>query len=51
MKKITTKKITLSKETLRNLTENNLTEVVGGASKAETLCCPTSGPTSCSRLC
>jgi hypothetical protein len=49
MKKNTEKKMTLSKETLLNLTEGHqLKEVVGGASKADTLCCPPSGG---SRLC
>lgn len=50
MKKSTEKKkITLSRETLLNLTEGRiLKEVLGGASKADTLCCPPSGG---SRLC
>jgi hypothetical protein len=49
MKKIEKKKkMTLSRETLLKLTENRLKEVQGGASKAETLCCPPSGG---SRLC
>jgi len=40
-------KLTLSRETLLNLNEDRLKEVPGGASKAETLCCPLNG----SRLC
>ena len=43
-----TEKMTLSKETLLNLTEDRLKQIPGGASKAETLCCPPSGG---SRLC
>jgi hypothetical protein len=50
MKK-STSKMMLSRETLLNLTDDRLKEVPGGASKFETVCCPTSGPTSCSRLC
>jgi hypothetical protein len=40
-------KLTLSKETLRNLNEDRLKEVPGGASKAETLCCPSDGSRYC----
>jgi hypothetical protein len=50
MKK-STGKMTLSRETLLTLTENRLQEVPGGITKYETCGCPTSGPTSCSRLC
>ncbi len=50
MKK-STGKMTLSRETLLTLTENRLKEVPGGITKYDTCGCPTSGPTSCSRLC
>jgi hypothetical protein len=50
MKK-STSKMTLSRETLLNLTESRLKEAAGAATLWDTCSCPTSGPTSCSRLC
>ncbi len=46
MKK-TVRKLTLSKETLINLNEDHLKEALGGASKAETLCCTASTGSRC----
>ena len=46
------RKLSLSKETLVDLTQDHLKKIPGGASVVETFCgCPTSGPTTCSRLC
>jgi hypothetical protein len=41
------RKLSLSKETLVELSQNHLKEALGGASKAETLCCPTDGSRYC----
>ncbi len=46
MKKIV-RKLTLSRETLLNLNEDHLKEALGGASKADTLCCPASTGSRC----